>query len=423
MPIFVPTDSFLIQPPPSGARNKSTFASINPMDTVLFSTPQPATGPSNMIEIINQNLLSSGWTSIGLFGSGVISMTFFGGAAIGQLVITFYNPSYPSIPPFFFGPFVGLTPFINLQELANSMSIRWAGIYNFTAALDPGGHQILIVQALTAGPTTNQPKVNVATGFAGGYVGLPNFSVCNGGGYRLTSQPANGKTTLSVDVVEDINGQVNFTFGVGGTAKPSFSIFTGSLGTGSTVPAGVVPTGGVQPTYTMISNEYQFAIVDDANTLDFTGGFNYGGNSLLACAPYVNSVLMPGLLSSAFIVGSGMLKNQMTWNNNGLASFAVNDDFVTFQGLFESANGLSTFIYPSADPVLTSNKKPLTVNPYVLGSPNLATEGTVIGQIWDAQIVTQAGFAPGAEQIINGFLCHLISQQSIAEPCSLWIAF
>jgi len=423
MSIYVPTDSFLIQTPPAGAKLKSTFSSVNQMDTTLFTVPPAGTGPSNMIDLIKDNLTFSGWTSTGLFGSGIINMTFFGGAGIGQLVITFYNPNYSSIPPFFFGPFVALTPFLNLQELTNGMSARWAGIYSFTAALDSGGRQIIIVQALIAGPTTNQPKVAVATGFAGGYVGLPNFSVCYGGGYRLTSLAANNKTTLNVNVIEDINGQVNFTFDIGQAAQPSYSIFTGTLGVGSTVPPGVVPSGAAQPVYTMISNAYQFVIVDDANTVDFAGNFNYGGNSLFACAPFVNPVLMPALTTSAFVIGPGMLKNQMTWNNNGLASFAVNGDFVTFQGLFLSQNGLSTFIYPSADPVLTSNKKPLTVNPYVIGSPNLASEGSVIGQVWDGQIITQSGYSPGAEQILNGYDCHLISQQSIAEPCSLWLAY
>ena len=379
-----------------------------------------------MIESINGNLVSSGWTSTGLYGSGTINMTFFGGAEIGQLVISFYNPNYPDIFPFFYGPFILLTPFLNLQELAIGMSERWGGIYSFTAALDSNGYQILKVQATTPGPTTNQPNVAVATGFAGGYVGLPNFSCCYGGGYRLTSLAANNKTTLAVNVIEDINGQVNFTFDIGQSATPSYSIFTGSLSTVgyvSTVPGGVVPPGAAQPVYTMISNAYQFVIVDDANTVDFAGNFNYGGNSLFACAPFVNSLLMPTLTTSAFIIGGGMLKNQMTWNSGGLTSFAVNGDFITGHGLFLSQTGLSTFIYPNADPVLTSNKKPLTVNPYVLGSPDLVAESTVIGQIWDGQIITQGGYPVGAEQILNGYFAHLISQQSVAEPCSLWLAF
>ena len=458
-PIYVTTDNFKIATSNNGGY-KSIFSSINPLGTsqlpdingplfsqlpawpvntldgILASTlahvfsislanrpsmalEGPLQAPANGIMAIVNSLITSGWTLVGgTYAAGIINMPLY----TGQTIL-FCNTNYPGVG-------TGIVSAPNLGALATALNSLWSNIYNFSPIINPAtGFPALGIQAVLPGPSTNQPKVLLPVGLAFGYFGGPSFSACYGGGYRLSSLPSSPilsegfpGTTLNVSVTEDINGQIVLAFDIGLKAVPSYSLFTASLGPGTVVPAGVVPGGTVQPQFTIISNGYQFAIVDDANPGDFPGQFNYGGNSIFACVPYINSPII-GLLSSAFVVGPGMFKNQMTWNSGGLCSFAIDGDFVTLQGLFTSANGLATFIYPYNFPVQTSNKKPLTINPYVLGSSAPAIESQVIGQIWDGQIITQAGYPVGSESNINTLNSHLVSQQNIAEPCSLWLTY
>lgn len=511
MDIYVPTQSFWMRS--TGGIQKGSA---------------PSGYAAGVIHAINDTLVASSWTSVGLYGSGRIPMTFFfGNEAI-------FKP--PPAPIIFVGngvgvktsgPYVAPTNFGRLEEVCGQLNQN--PYYTFTAHIfttfdgdveashAPGatGFLTIIVQSTIPGPDTNNPSVEIEIGVAGGFNGTPSPGACYGGGYHLTSAMANevflgslkiiglyqysgyaytilsglpggllpgmtveisgflhpgnnvtgivlttgvvptignvpgfnyftitsnltinpvpettatgngvvlAGTTLDLFCVGDVLGQVSMGLTAVGTPQPSVT-YTLFADTGP-VPAGVVPAGE----YTIISDAFQFAIVDNSS-VDTAGNFGYGGNSILACAPYVDLNLQPGLYLCAFILGPGFLKNSMTWNAGGSSSYAINNDFITFQGLFTSYNGLCTFIFPTNDPILTANKKPLLQNPYAMAAHSLldsmghANESAIIGQIWDAILLTQAGWQAGAEQIMNGYKCHLISQQNIPENCSLWIAF
>lgn len=455
MPIYVPTESFQLAVPPIdpmtgdpvGSNIKSTLRSDLPVSSIsVDSDPHSATfglmfllgdfswTPAMAANQIGDQLLKSGWTLTtgNTLGTGQISMPLYTGSALGQVALGIYIPGY--------GGVVIKGPISSFGGLVTNIQDFFGSAVTVSAGLDAGGHQTVFLQANTPDPIFNSPYLFAPLGSGiPALDGNPSPFALNGSGFQYASLPAN-KTASSagsqLTVSIAINNVRSITFGFGGsyldaistagTANPQYNLFLGTLG-GGIVPAGVVPAGTFQPSYTVITSGYQFAIVDDNNTIDFAGAFDYGGNSILACAPFVDPAVMPNLKTSMFVVGPGMLKNNMTWNAGGLGSYAVNGDYVTFQGTQLSQNGMLTFIYPSADPVLTSNSKPIFINPHALYSPGLAFEGTVNGQVWWGLVLTQAGFPTGSEQIFNtpdgGYYFHLISQQTIPEPCSLWIAF
>jgi hypothetical protein len=433
MSVLVNTDSFQLAIPPIdpstgqpvGAKRKTILRTDIPVNSIgldqndniiLLGDWSNPNNPALIMEQIGNTLVSSGWTTTGgLYGGGKIFAPFYFGTALHQVALAMY---FPNIGYNFVlrGPINNYSTFVT--ELASALN----GIANITGTFDPFLGQVITLQSVTTDPRYNSPYVISPSGQGiSNLSGGPNAGVLSGNGIQYSSLVANKNSQIVTAITENSVRNITFTFG-SGSANPQYTIFMGTVG-GSVVPAGVVPSGGVQPSYTLISDAYQFAIVDDANTLDFSGAFGYGGNSLLACAPFVDISVMPTLKTSMFIVGPGTLKNNMTWNSPGTASFAINGDYVTFQGTFSSRNGLCTFIFPTTDPIWTSNKKPLTINPNVMAAQALGVESTIIGKIWNSLIITQAGWPVGAEQIIQGYYFHLISQQSGPEPCSLWMAF
>lgn len=436
MSTYVPTQSFQLATPSVGYKVKGTlrtdistgYIGYDGTEILLLGDWNNYNNTAMVIDLIGTQLTNSGWTVTGgTYGTGVIFAREYLGTALGQLAIAIYVPGRLSV--------VFKGPILDIGALVVKLNGAFLGIYNFSYYIDPVLGQVITVQSLTTDPLYNSPYVLSPLGQLDDLDGHANPAVCSGNGTQYTSLSANQTTNnlgsqLVVTITESSVRSITFSFGGSylsalstlGVANPQYNLFMGTVG-GGIVPAGVIPTGGEQPSYTMISNAYQFVIVDDVNPMDFAGNFDYGGNSILACAPFVDPTVMPNLQTSMFIVGPGMLKNQMTWNSGGLGSYAVNGDYVTFQGFGLSQNGMLTFIYPSADPVLTSNNKPIIINPSVMSAPERAIEGTVNGQIWDALTLTQAGFPVGSEQIFLGYNFHLVSQQIVPEPCSLWITY
>ena len=445
MSTYVPTQSFQLAIPPTdpmtgnpvGPNVKSILRSDIPANSItvnlttglLYEIGDFSWTTAMAIDQIGDQLVSSGWTLTGgVYGKGAIAAPYYIGTKFGQVAMAIFVPG--------FGGTVIKGPILDIVALAGDIQ-DFFGVHNVlvSSGIDPLAGQSLYFQAVNADPMFNSPYIYSPIGQGiPAMDGFPVPAAISGSGFQYTSLPANKTSNaagseLVVTLTENSVRSITFSFGgsyldaisTEGTANPQYNLFLGTVG-GGIVPAGVIPTGAKQPSYTVITSGYQFAIVDDNNTVDFTGAFGYGGNSILACAPFVDKTVMPNLKTSMVVVGPGMLKNQMTWNANGVSSYAVNGDYVTFQGGFLSQNGMLTFIYPSADPVLTSNNKPILINPYVQSSPGPTLEGSVTGQIWWAVVITEGDYAPGNELFLaDGYKYHLISKQTVPEPCSLWM--
>lgn len=350
------------------------------------------------IQAFNDILVSVNWISAGLYATGSLTMTDFFGDEYEPLIMDGFHYRMPG-------------GFITLAALAVSIGLN--SPYNATAGFDVHGIQTIFLTAKLPGPLYNQPTVKILGSInpdtGGGY----EPKIAFGGGYKLTSvaNPTTGDQIV-VSIYEDNNGQISFNFGV-----PTYTLASG-LDTAPDFAYLQIPK------YTIIANPFQFLIVDEVNSDDHPNGF-VGGNSLFATTPYIDPTKSPALFSCIIIVGPGVIKTSLVWQNHPV-SIAINGPFQTFNpgtGVNDQL-GLVSRNFPFATPLVAFNDKPLIQNAYLMAPAAYREESFVVGKIWDGVVFSQSGssYPIGLEVTNNGKILHNVSNQDAAVNSSFWLA-
>ncbi len=295
-----------------------------------------------------------------------------------------------------------------------------------TTVVLSNGHSVYI-EALVAGPEWNAPGYNTELG-----VGLssgPAYGV-SGGGYRLRSLSANGKTQYEVVIcmyraANDFLG--NAGGGIPGNMSDGlmlgqFAIRVKELYTGDDTEVEYILAPG---TYEAIVNPYMLFLRDGGDADVYMKPFALGGNSFLAVAPYCTD---PSLDYNLLVIGPGNILTSAVWTA-GVCSFAINGGFETFQAgirlidgsYLTTYPGLCCLNFPVNGPILSTNGRPIAQSPWLMAPKNGATEATIVGMLWDSFAGSQA-FAQRSKLSIRFIDYTRISGQTTAPECSLFLA-
>ncbi len=282
------------------------------------------------------------------------------------------------------------------------------------------------VEANSAGPRWNSPGFLTAVG-----VGLANGDPApsiGGGGYRLRSASANGKTQYEVLITQyrspypsgllpgDTSSGLEFR-------QISFRIK--ELLTGSEVEY-LLSSGqrGTAGTYNVIVNPYSLMLDSVSDSVDKSNDNYAGGNSLFMTAPYSRN---PYVDYGLIVIGPGTMKNNLVWGlNGGLVSLAINGAFETYGPSVSYPNptgwpGIATRNFPYDEPLLTSQGLPMRSTAWVMAPKTRAHEAMFLGVLWDSFIASKVS-PHGSVQNVNNFNYRQVSRQTTAPECSLWMS-
>jgi hypothetical protein len=268
------------------------------------------------------------------------------------------------------------------------------------------------VQANQGGTVGNHPyiRTNIGVGLSDGY--SPDVA---GGGYRLRSGLANGRTqydvtltalrgtgALSIKVTELLHDTscVHLLMGASG-------VF---FNNGSGVP-------GAQ--YKIIADRYQLCIMQVGEP-DHLGNFNRGGNSFLSSAPWSdNAAINYGVV----VIGPGMLMNSTIWGGFP-CSMAINGPFQTYNpGVnppYSTLAGMAVRTFPYSQPLLTTGLLPIISSAWLMASPSPYEHAAIIGKLWNAFVVS-APYPTGSIFRYGSSDYQQISRQAVAPQSGLWL--
>lgn len=409
-----------------------TIDSFNPVyarDTVSglelrASGTGTAEDPNRLIDLIRDVLVAAGWTSVGIPAHGVLFIPGYLGFSGQTVLLRSRNgvTDYGSVAgdgATACGSFTfpGVAGAIN-SLVANLNSCASGGSWIFTRQdVFPspflGGFPAIQMVARPSFVGTQGNDIIVLTDGTTSvfYTGVPQYGNTFGGGYRLTSQLANAVTQVTVDVVENGFGHIEFKI------NNAVYLLQGNkkdLAGYSNIPI-----------YRIIANPFQFAIVDIANTNDGPGNGSYrGGNSLFVTAPFVDGFRMT-LSTSAVIVGPGQFLNRTVWLDYPLSTW-INGSFNTFHAgslpsLGLNSVGIVSASFPFNQPLMYSNGRGLALNAYIEAPANPSVESTIVGQVWDGIVLTTP-MVVGAQFTLDNHTFECVSSQSVAPVTSLLLA-
>lgn len=328
------------------------------------------------IEMVKDTLVSAGWTlSSSLpatttisYPTGFPSFAGTGSGVVGcggnALVITTATRSFrfcPYVagqsPNGAGGPCIqfalGTSPSASLTNLCGAISTT-PGL-PYTATLTTSPELVITLTANTAGPFSNFDTV-----VADGRFGTTNGTIL-GGGYVLASTgPSPYSFAIYGQVGVDEQGiQFDFTMGPSGHT----GICSYYLGTNGVIE------------YNVAANPYSFALFD-------------GVTSLRSIASFAPDVLTSEGFTSAycvFVVGPNGLTDRLLWQ--GISSISLDAAPIT---LGDSLRGPQALLLRAGGvPAVTLNGQPLLTAAYAMMAPDYTSAPSVVGKLWDCQVVTK----------------------------------
>lgn len=398
------------------------------------STTITAYDCNNVIESLHDLLLLAGWEEVeALFAYGrlyapgalfVLRPLIYGSGVNG---IEFINDNCDG--PGFFGLSGGCSP-DGSGDISGWYTGTFASLAAEISSTTPYGASVDLpfgfqLQAKDPGSLWNEPYWTTAPGV--GFYDGPTQDIA-GGGWKMRSQAANGRTQYEIEIrMKHVSGVLDLIvreLATGSTTERMLRTRR-KIKTGYTMVENLLVgkdgSGPQIPRYKCMANPFQLVIYDEANEHDAGDLFNNGGNSFFCTAPYTENENLEYCL---FVLGAGLLMDNTVWDT-AASSVAINDNgFKTFQGSPFNAKpntpGLAVRGYSFSSDLVTSTGRPIVQNAWLMAAERVSEEATILGKIWNAAAVSRCEKI-GAEAMLAGRIMKQISRRTVGVNSSLWL--